>query len=220
MSRWRTFSIDRAEGIALSGAPESFWSYVDSAVTIPDYLREDSSAVIAARAECPALNSRAGRCTQEVRVGDPMCEMHMAKATEWLVARVGRSLVGAYRRAIADREQEGQLRAAEQVARNTPDKVFVYFYELEGQGLIKIGSSARPTARVAQFSRGKGCTFPKGADPSAGRLIGYYPASRAAERELHNLHRGLWVAGEWFRKTPELTALIDRLVAGEGGVAA
>lgn len=67
---------------------------------------------------------------------------------------------------------------------------------------IKIGWSARVTARLAQLQTG---------NPDPVRLLATTPGGRALERRLHERFADARLAGEWFEATPELTTYIEQL---------
>ena len=84
----------------------------------------------------------------------------------------------------------------------------VYFVETADGQHVKIGFSTRPRKRFSEFGTLRPSTF-------VIRLLGSIPGSRKTERLLHEKFASARDNGEWFRKTPELAALIAALV-GEG----
>lgn len=70
----------------------------------------------------------------------------------------------------------------------------VYFAERDG--LIKIGKSSQPNARVLTLKA---------------RLLATIPGDGRTEVALHLAFAHLCVKGEWFRPAPELLALIERV---------
>lgn len=84
----------------------------------------------------------------------------------------------------------------------------VYF--IQSGDFIKIGYSKQPERRVAQIRRGG-----KAKRPSVGLLedpvlLAYYPGTKADERALHQRFAEVHDQGEWFNRSPELDALIDK----------
>lgn len=79
----------------------------------------------------------------------------------------------------------------------------VYF--LAGAGLIKIGYSAKPQARICAI---------RGASPVPLELIGMHKAGRLFEGLMHGRFAGLRRHGEWFEDTAELRAFIDDVLSG------
>jgi Putative antitoxin of bacterial toxin-antitoxin system, YdaS/YdaT/T5orf172 domain len=66
-----------------------------------------------------------------------------------------------------------------------------YVYAIESGDAVKIGWSANPLARMNGL---------KATHPGRLRLLGFVPASRRQERELHHLCEAQKIRGEWFRK--------------------
>lgn len=67
---------------------------------------------------------------------------------------------------------------------------------------IKIGWSRRVGSRIAELQTG---------NPDPVVLLATMPGSRGRERELHRQFANARLAGEWFARTPELSAFIDSL---------
>lgn len=76
--------------------------------------------------------------------------------------------------------------------------VFTYFIAADN-GLIKIGSSESPLARVRQLQTGSPCRL---------RLITAVPAGLASESELHDRFAAHRSHGEWFHPHLDLVAFI------------
>lgn len=216
MSRYRNFDFDRVEWLAedmLNGKCENFWQYVDSQ-RVHSYAPLQESTWEAERADdCVALSSTRERCGMGLSVsGSPFCDFHESRALEWMLALLDFPQLRGHRRELADARE-----AAVMAATREPD--YVYFYELEGHDLIKIGHSRRPKIRTSQFRSGTGCTFPEGIDPKTGRLLGYIPGGGDLESRLHLRFRGSRVVGEWFTATPKLRTFIRQMLASDEAVA-
>lgn len=85
---------------------------------------------------------------------------------------------------------------------------FVYFIRaVDRGGLIKIGFSVDPDARLDLFQKGS---------PVDLELAVVIPGDLALERAFQGQFEAAHVRNEWFTPTPDLLALIDRLQAGEG----
>jgi hypothetical protein len=69
---------------------------------------------------------------------------------------------------------------------------------------IKIGWSRKVGSRIAQLQTG---------NPESVVLLATMPGGRSLERTLHQRFAGARLAGEWFARTPELTALINDLTS-------
>jgi hypothetical protein len=76
-------------------------------------------------------------------------------------------------------------------------RTHVYF--VEGAGLVKIGFAARATDRF--FSMLTSCPIPLS-------LLASMPGGPTVEHELHKRFEGDRAHGEWFRRSPELDAVI------------
>jgi len=167
---------------------------------------------------CLARKSDRTRCTGSTVDGTPFCSFHLTRAEDWFLARLTaaqqRNLEWDLRTRYRITEAEFQM-AAHFASSARSGGSRVYFYELEGQGLVKIGTSVQVEQRVAQFRNGTGCTFPPDCDPSAGRLIGHISGDRIVERALHDEFRPLRVVGEWFRLTDDLATSIAELIAAD-----
>lgn len=191
-----------------------FWSHVDTERSY--YGRHSGETWIEERGPwCLAATGRGARCAKGSGNG-PFCSFHMARVREWFEAHWRHQ--GLWRAAmhndLSTEQATRVIRQARNLLQSTPAGS-VYFWELEGQGLVKIGTSRRVETRVAQFRTGKGCTFPPDVDPSRGRLIGTTPGGRELEAHLHNVYRRHRVIGEWFRLTDELADDIAQLIARE-----
>jgi hypothetical protein len=85
-------------------------------------------------------------------------------------------------------------------------EAWVYFIRSGEAGLIKIGTATNLRSRLASLQTGS---------PESLFLLGKVEVTRtdalASEHELHNLFRRSRVRGEWFRPTPELLLLLERL---------
>ena len=212
-SAWRDFMASEVA----NATTEDFWEYVDTrpapvAAWLP---RPESTPWSEARgSECLALRGDGRRCIKPTHEG-PFCDFHWQRASDWFIGLVSRHAfrTGALRQNLHPDEAERVIYQAMRIIEDSNERV--YFYELEGQGLVKIGTSNRPEVRTAQFRNGKGCTFPEGVDPSSGRLIGTTPGGRSFERHLHRIYARHRVAGEWFRLTDELADDIAQLVGAE-----
>jgi hypothetical protein len=84
---------------------------------------------------------------------------------------------------------------------------YVYFITCEYPDFpIKIGYAANPKARLASI----GIMLPY---PVV--TLAVVPGSRRLERKLHKKFADSQMMGEWFRRTPELMALIEAAAAGK-----
>ena len=72
---------------------------------------------------------------------------------------------------------------------------FLYFIRQGTTGLVKIGHSHDPDARLRELQTSNGESLV---------LLGSRPGTRADEAELHEVYADLRVRGEWFTETPEL----------------
>ena len=215
---WRDFMADEVSGTTA----EDFWQHVDTRpAPVNAWLpRAESSSWREERGtECLALRGDGERCIKPTHEG-PFCDFHWDSASDWFIGLVTRRAfhTGAIRQNLSPDEAERVIYQALRIVEDSNERV--YFYELEGQGLVKIGTSNRPEVRTAQFRSGKGCTFPKGVDPTTGHLIGTTPGGRSFERHLHRIYAGCRVAGEWFRLTDELADDIARLIGATQEAAA
>lgn len=206
-------SDDHLAEVIQTGSAQSFWDHVDSRgigrPRLGAWLEERGVYCLAARAD-------GDRCGEAGLVG-PFCSRHLNRAREWFRAfdmneakRVGASMAGAE---SIDEARRLVSQARRVIDRDVDD--LVYFWELEGHGLVKIGHSRRVDVRVAQFRSGRGCTFPEGVNPATGRLIGTTPGGAAMEKHLHEVHRKHRVIGEWFRLTSELAEEIGELITDD-----
>ena len=198
-------------------AEDSFWKHVDS----QQYPWPDQGYIESRNGACLAAKSDGSRCSQRTPETDPFCAFHMTRALEWFLGRATAEQIRKERHrvnlmATDARRLVADARAIVSAGAAGPR---VYFYELVGQGLVKIGTSRRPETRVKQFKSGTGCLFPADCDPSTGRLIGHIAGDMEIERALQGRFRRLRVAGEWFRLTDELANHIDSLLTAERAVA-
>lgn len=83
-------------------------------------------------------------------------------------------------------------------------KVFCYFIEGVGSGLVKIGHAIDPKARMRDIST---------MSPVPLKLIAAFPGGEPVERALHRKLCRVRSHGEWFKDGPELRAELDHLVA-------
>jgi hypothetical protein len=214
------FNADFLAEDMLNGSVREFWERVDSqqirVCHCGPACRHYPQTWAAERGDqCIAAKGNGDRCSARIEAG-PFCERHLERARTWFRAldiaeghKIAASQVG-----ISIEEARAAITQAQNVLWSTPDDL-VYFWELDGQGLVKIGHSRRVEIRTAQFLKGKGCTFPDGADPSRGRLIGTTPGGEPMEKHLHRIYRREWISGEWFRLTDGLADDIARLVRKE-----
>lgn len=171
-------------------------------------------------AHCTASTSAGGRCSKHTADKSPFCEFHLKRAADWFLGHLEeRAIQGLRSRSnLRFHDEARRLQRADAIlnaARHGEGRV--YFYELVGQGLVKIGTSIQVQSRVAQFRTGKGCTFPPNCDPSTGHLIGHVAGGRVLEAALHAHFRPLRVAGEWFRMNEELAGEIQGLLSDDEG---
>lgn len=180
-----------------------FWDYVDNGQ--PDQREE--WAVL--RDGCMAITTSGWRCTKAPIRTMPFCPTHVERAERWIEAvMIGRIRSNAnadlrHFDKIAD-DASRVIRQAVDIIRTSEHSGVVYFWELVGQGLVKIGTSRHVKTRTAQFLTGRGCTFPPNCDPSRGHLIGTVPGDRDLESHLHRAYRRYRVTGEWFQLSDEV----------------
>lgn len=203
-------NLDRHD-LFVEMAKDSFWQHVDSQ---PSAWWPNGNPYRAARGDgCLAAKSDGFRCGQiGAQEDDPFCAFHMTRALEWFLGRATAEQIRSERNTVKQMGQDARRIVADAqriVGAAGVNGSRVYFYELPGQGLVKIGTSRRPETRTRQFRTGKGCTFPPDCDPSVGQLIGHMAGDHAVEAALHQRFRGARVAGEWFRLTDELAAFIE-----------
>lgn len=75
-----------------------------------------------------------------------------------------------------------------------PGRDFIYAIEALGQGLVKIGHSGSPRARLKHLSN---------KSPVKLKLLGYIKLHRSAERLIHQKLKASRSHGEWFHLTSE-----------------
>ncbi len=83
-----------------------------------------------------------------------------------------------------------------------PSGTSVYFLLSQSTGLIKIGFSKNPKARMRLFQCGSGDRI---------TLLASEPGAGVRERALHRQFRTARSHGEWFRPAPDLLAYIASL---------
>ncbi|MFK5691327.1 hypothetical protein ACI3EY_16840 [Ornithinimicrobium sp. LYQ92] len=200
-----------------------FWNHVDSAPRwTPGWAKalDDSEPWSATREDdfCLAMNSNRERCANPSDQGAPLCGFHTKRAVEWFLSYAGRYVLANWERGVEQlsRDADALFRAVEALekSQHTGREDRVYFYLLPESGLVKIGTSLQPKVRAKIFAQGKGCTWPKGASPEGGHLLGTIPGGRIVEGSLHLEFRGSRVAGEWFRYE-EVRPAIDVLLSAE-----
>jgi len=77
----------------------------------------------------------------------------------------------------------------------SPLNGWIYLVACEQPLSVKIGFTTKhPRARLKQLQTG---------NPSKLKLMGWYPGSLQAEREIHDSLGEFRMQGEWFRLTPE-----------------
>lgn len=194
---------------------ESIWECVDSQGWDNFGVPSRSEWAALREAGCMALKGTGDRCNQWPLENAPFCSFHMERAVKWFLGWATDEQIFMERQRVANmvKDAHAAIAQARAIVAAAPDKERVYFYELAGQDLLKIGTSRSPKMRTAQFRTGKGCTFPPTCDPSTGRLIGDIPGGVAVERGLHARYRPLRVAGEWFRFTDELRADVGAMLS-------
>ncbi len=168
---------------------------------------------------CMALNGQGERCWGGPVKESPFCDFHFGSALQWFLGKATREEV---RRRVGFAEWEATQRlgvidrakALLSVANSSGERV--YFYELVGQDLVKVGKSHNPEQRIKSFRAGTGCKFPSGVDFSTGALLGTIAGGHVAEKALPDRYRSRRVTGEWFRIDHDLRTDIDALIlAGE-----
>ena len=84
----------------------------------------------------------------------------------------------------------------------------VYFVEAPGTGRVKIGFTGKDSVdqRFAALAAGS---------PVPLALAAWGEGGRAYERAFHEKFATSWSHGEWFKLTPELEAIMERI--GQGG---
>jgi len=214
--------------ITLSDEAGNFWDAVDSPRTVnpcptPDCERCEQEWPAQRSRGCMALNGSLRRCAKWCRDDAPFCNYHLERVEEWFAARRRDSIRRSIDFGLSARSDD--RRNASEIVSQARNVLFnygascVYFYELRGFGVVKIGTSVNVATRIASFANGKGCTFPPGVDFSTGVLIGTTPGGPALEKHLHRIYRHLRVVGEWFELTDELAGDIATLVATKDAAA-
>lgn len=80
-------------------------------------------------------------------------------------------------------------------------ETFVYFAQMPGSALVKIGKAKNPAARVASFAT---------ANPRRPALLGSIRETPfLSEREIHKRFDLCRVGGEWFVLFPDLRVFLD-----------
>lgn len=92
-------------------------------------------------------------------------------------------------------------------------------YYVERDGFIKIGTTTNIAKRLAGLSRG-GDLRPDGATIGPVTLLVTHGGGRVAEQIQHQRFQADRIAGEWFRKSPELLAHIELINTRRGQSAA
>lgn len=77
---------------------------------------------------------------------------------------------------------------------------YIYCVEAVGTDLVKIGVSICPEDRIIAHRTGS---------PVPLRMLGYWPARRKKEAEIHQMFAHLWSHGEWFHYKQELKAYVE-----------
>jgi hypothetical protein len=85
-------------------------------------------------------------------------------------------------------------------------QIATYVIEAVGQGLVKIGKSRNPLARMSQLQTS-----------NAHELKMVAVVSGDHESALHQLHAAHRVGGEWFRFVPEIQESMTAISVREGG---
>jgi len=161
---------------------------------------------------CLASKADGSRCGRDSAM-TPFCWQHEGAAFEWYDReRVESGLHLTLPSGVTRFEAATLIGQAKSIIAAHGEGEVVYFYELVGQCLVKIGTTRRLANRLASFRIGKGCTFPDGADHTTGRLIGTTPGGRDLEQHLHRVHHQHRVVGEWFRLVEDVADHIASLV--------
>lgn len=120
----------------------------------------------------------------------PLCVEHAIRV--WQL--VGDDMAYSY----ADQE----ARAAEATSGRSPDHGHIYYLLIDGH--VKIGHSKHVERRVRQY-------------PPTAHLICVHSGSRADELNIHHMLTTSRESGrEWYRRTPEVLELLDRVVSEHG----
>lgn len=130
-------------------------------------------------------------------------EVHQngSSRTVWVGWATQEEVVAAVRGCCPDASDEAEReRLNENKARNTFVTTSVYFAK-GVDGLIKVGFSKKPAARVSDL---------RTAAPGL-RLIRAVPGSPHLERAIHQTFAHLRVQREWFKSSPALLAYIEEL---------
>lgn len=156
-----------------------------------------SRVVIAQDARCCAVTQEDRYCRREPLPETPdylglpefiqLCALHAKRAVEVHYYRERREAD----RQAKERYEESQRRAREATV----------YYVQRADGLIKIGFSAVPQARIVTLRREHGPL----------KVLATHKGGRDAERVQHRRFDHLRVTGEWFRPEPELLAHIERI---------
>lgn len=97
-----------------------------------------------------------------------------------------------------EREKEWQMLPRVRPQRDDHDRGFVYF--IDSGELVKIGFTIYPVERRLRTLQAT--------SPTKLRLVGATYAHKVVERRLHKKFGHLRAHGEWFRKAPELDAIM------------
>jgi hypothetical protein len=152
---------------------------------------------------------------------DQRCRMpvqHLGETRLPLCDRHYSLLVMSVRDEVRKEAHAVALERAAELAGSADDAV-VYFV---AQGAyVKIGTTTNLTARLrALSSPGGGCRRPDDLPVGDVELLVTQSGGRAAEQLLHRRFGSLRVAGEWFRREPELDVYVEQIRSrGEGAAA-
>lgn len=83
-------------------------------------------------------------------------------------------------------------------------KSFVYFVELVGQGVMKIGRAKDIASRVSSI---------QSSTPGEIKLLGTIPGGREVERDAHSHFAQHRARGEWFSLNPEVRSQVVHIVS-------
>lgn len=114
--------------------------------------------------------------------------------------------------AALEREAVAAAKVAEttEQRRAARDEAVVYYVERDG--FVKIGYSTNLDKRLRYLGRG-GVQAPAGMTIGPVKLLATHGGGVKAEAAIHRKFAASRVVGEWFRKTPELVAHIERIAA-------
>ena len=142
------------------------------------------------------------RPSTAVIAGLSLCERHEAHLRAWLERQLDER-IAADERARAETIEQAvgrRLLALEAEKDAAHREASVIYYVRRSDGLIKIGTTARFSHRMAALRKEHGSL----------KILLTHPGDRDREQQLHLKFRELRVEGEWFRNTKRLAMWIRK----------